>query len=81
VKRQKKCNFCGENLKNPKMFNFVRKCGHCAQKNSNFIFPAALACSFCTAEAESDMFEWTEAKESVRTAGEANVFRGSKVLS
>jgi ribosomal protein S14 len=55
VKRQKRCNFCGNELPYPKKFTFQRKCPTCSLKNSTFIFPARFLCNSCLEGSHNDV--------------------------
>jgi len=55
VKRQKRCNFCGEQLPYPKKFTFQRKCKKCSLKNSTFVFPARFLCNTCVEDSCNDL--------------------------
>lgn len=55
VKRQKRCNFCGEEMPLPKGFTFQRKCKKCSLKNSTFIFPARFLCNLCVEASHNDI--------------------------
>lgn len=55
MKRQKRCNFCGNELPYPKKFTFQRKCPTCSLKNSTFIFPARFLCNSCLEGSHNDV--------------------------
>lgn len=55
VKRQKRCNFCGELQPLPRKFTFQRKCRKCSLKNSTFVFPARFLCNSCREGSEDDI--------------------------
>ena len=47
IRRQKRCNFCGDILNHPSKFTFSVKCQSCSLKNSTMILPAGLVCNQC----------------------------------
>eukprot|EP00347_Sterkiella_histriomuscorum_P003504 403364047 len=59
IKRQKRCNFCGEQLSYPKKFTYERKCKSCSCKNSTLVFPARFLCNMCVQQGELDLFQCT----------------------